>query len=759
MPYIGRPIGVAGHTTQKLDDPASISSNAFTMKVATVAISPDAASLQIYVDGVRQEAGVAYTVSGSTITFTGTFTSSNDFQGYVMGDAMYIQTNSVDSDHYVDGSIDNAHLADNSVDSDQYVDGSIDNAHLADDAVNSDELAAGAVDLAHMSVNSIDSDQYVDGSIDTAHIADNQITLAKMAGGTDGNIISYDESGDPVAIATGSDGQVLTSTGAGSPPAFEAVTAAPVTALNNATANELVSVGSTTTELDAEANLTYDGEALLTATSSTASEPVFHIKNTAVDATSAELKFDNPRGGGAASAYDDLGRITFYGQDDASGSSQYGEVLVEASGVGNGSEEGKMSFYVASPSMARGLLLQGSGTSAEVDVTLGGGAASNTTVSGALNVTGDIDMADDKGVKFGSDDDLFMGSDGSNTLTIVKNTTIAVPSTGGAVRILAGGAADNSSLHLTSGESKGSFLRLNQDEDGEAADRWLFGQHATDGNDNQTLFMTDYSNGSSWDNEFSFSIQGAAQADDSWGTAGADYAEFFEWKTKLADEDACKAAYGMTVVLDGDKVRLAESGEESDVIGIVKSKNGSAIVGNTAGLKWKNKYLKNVWGEPEMEQYTQLKWYDMNDDGTKGSLYNPTSENIPQYKLKPENDLNQSRPDWHTLEENFIKDDDGNFIPLVVPSTEAEKEASEYEEWDKYKKDKAGHKKGDPLMRKKMNPDFDPDMEYKSRAERRDDWCIVGLLGQVPVRDTAVIPDHWKKMKNLESGIDMYYIK
>ena len=42
-----------------------------------------------------------------------------------------------------------------------------------------------------------------------------------MASGTDGNIISYDASGNPVAIATGSDGQVLTSTGAGSPPAFE----------------------------------------------------------------------------------------------------------------------------------------------------------------------------------------------------------------------------------------------------------------------------------------------------------------------------------------------------------------------------------------------------------------------------------------------------------------------------------------------------------------------------------------------------------
>jgi hypothetical protein len=42
-----------------------------------------------------------------------------------------------------------------------------------------------------------------------------------MASGVDGNVISYDASGNPVAVATGSDGQVLTSTGAGSPPAFE----------------------------------------------------------------------------------------------------------------------------------------------------------------------------------------------------------------------------------------------------------------------------------------------------------------------------------------------------------------------------------------------------------------------------------------------------------------------------------------------------------------------------------------------------------
>ena len=59
------------------------------------------------------------------------------------------------------------------------------------------------------------------GIVGTAALGADAVGLAEMAGGTDGNIISYDASGDPVAIATGDDGQVLTSTGAGSAPAFE----------------------------------------------------------------------------------------------------------------------------------------------------------------------------------------------------------------------------------------------------------------------------------------------------------------------------------------------------------------------------------------------------------------------------------------------------------------------------------------------------------------------------------------------------------
>lgn len=174
--------------------------------------------------------GIVGTNAGRASGVVGTVDSS---VGADAIDGSNIADDSIDSEHYVDGSIDTAHLAadvitgakiaDDAIDSEHYTDVSIDAAHIASNAVTTAKINADAVTGAKIADDAIDSEHYAAGSIDTAHIADNQITLAKMAGGTDGNIISYDASGDPVAIATGSDGQVLTSTGAGSPPAFEAI--------------------------------------------------------------------------------------------------------------------------------------------------------------------------------------------------------------------------------------------------------------------------------------------------------------------------------------------------------------------------------------------------------------------------------------------------------------------------------------------------------------------------------------------------------
>jgi len=62
--------------------------------------------------------------------------------------------------------------------------------------------------------------------------------------------------------ADGSANQVLKTDGSGNLD-WTSITSATITALNNATANELVTVGATTTELDAEANLTFDGTDVL----------------------------------------------------------------------------------------------------------------------------------------------------------------------------------------------------------------------------------------------------------------------------------------------------------------------------------------------------------------------------------------------------------------------------------------------------------------------------------------------------------------
>jgi len=53
-------------------------------------------------------------------------------------------------------------------------------------------------------------------------VSDNAITLAKIASGTDGELITWDASGDPAAVAVGTNNHVLTSNGAGAAPTFQA---------------------------------------------------------------------------------------------------------------------------------------------------------------------------------------------------------------------------------------------------------------------------------------------------------------------------------------------------------------------------------------------------------------------------------------------------------------------------------------------------------------------------------------------------------
>ena len=70
--------------------------------------------------------------------------------------------------------------------------------------------------------NSVTTTKLADDAVTTVKILDDNVTLAKMAGGTDGNLITYDASGDPAHVATGTATHVLTSNGAGAAPTFQA---------------------------------------------------------------------------------------------------------------------------------------------------------------------------------------------------------------------------------------------------------------------------------------------------------------------------------------------------------------------------------------------------------------------------------------------------------------------------------------------------------------------------------------------------------
>ena len=323
------------------------------------------------------------------------------------------------------------------------------------------------------------------------------------------------------------------------------------------------------------------------------------------------------------------------------------------------------------------------------------------------------------------------------------------------------GTSDALEFQLKGGEGRSPYLLLQDDEGDDNADLWLINNTSSLSQQDANIYYTDYDSGS-WDNEFVFINTGEFRAEGGLSHTGVDYAEYFEWKTELADEATAKSLYGMTVVLDGDKVRLAQAGEELNILGVVRPPNVSGTVGGGEHFKWKNKYLKDVWGQVIKEEYTQCKWYEYDADGneTKKHLY--MKDRIPEYVVKDFDDLDNSEPNWHLLESNFILDGDGEKIPLVVPSTSAQKTAANYKEWSVYKEGKKSEGRdigGTPLLRKKVNPDYDSTNTYNSRAYRSTEWVIIGLLGQVQILDTAIIPAHWIKMKNLESGIDLYFIK
>ena len=109
MPYIGRAATNAG-SVNYLDDISSGfdgSDTTFTCAISGTTITPGQENVFIYLDGVFQDPGSskAYTISGSTITFTEAPANGTIFTGYVAGEGAYLD----------DGTVSTAKLDDDAV--------------------------------------------------------------------------------------------------------------------------------------------------------------------------------------------------------------------------------------------------------------------------------------------------------------------------------------------------------------------------------------------------------------------------------------------------------------------------------------------------------------------------------------------------------------------------------------------------------------------------------------------------------------------
>jgi hypothetical protein len=201
----------------------------------------------------------------------------------------------------------------------------------------------------------------------------------------EGDILYGGSSGTVTKLAKGSDGEYLKL--ASGVPSWASVASAAVTALNSATANELVTVGSTTTELDAEANLTYASD-LLTTASSSADLPRIDITNTHAGATAGKIRFNKDSASGDDN--DVMGTIEWYGTDAAENTHEklayIDSYIIDSA---HGSEAAGLRFYVAENDATNTLGLQILGQAdddGEVDIVLGAGAASTTTIAGTLTM-------------------------------------------------------------------------------------------------------------------------------------------------------------------------------------------------------------------------------------------------------------------------------------------------------------------------------------------------------------------------------------
>jgi len=308
-------------------------------------------------------------------------------------------------------------------------------------------------------------------------------------------------------------------------------------------------------------------------------------------------------------------------------------------------------------------------------------------------------------------------------------------------------------------------------------------------------------------------LAGVATFDSGDFSGAPDYAEYFESK------DGKSIVVGTTVKLDGDKVVACSEGDTP--IGVVRPDGvgTSAYKAGAQNLRWHGKYLYDDFNELQHEDYTIKEWTEeitfdeyvargkdetggslggnVKDEKVEGSKAIPAKDAVTQQKTV-DKDVEEEVTTTELVDGKYVQktetvtktvkvpqynevdlyDNDGNVIGKhQVPIMETVEEAvagvdavvETYFRKHNYHSDRIpegltvpddaetitpGH------QRKKLNPDYDASKHdsYKSRPDR-DEWNLIGLLGQIPITKGQPVADSWIKMKDVSDTVEMYFVK
>ena len=158
----------------------------------------------------------------------------------------------------------------------------------------------------------------------------------------------------------------------------------------NTLLDNAILTGTGTSPITAESTLLYS-DGILTVSSSDSNEPGIYITNSNEDAVSSVMRFAKSADGTDG---DDIGRIEFYADDDGGNPISFAKILSEIQTAADGQEAGKISLTLATAGSGTSALQQaltatGHGTSNTVNIGLGYGATSLTTIAGDLDIDGD----------------------------------------------------------------------------------------------------------------------------------------------------------------------------------------------------------------------------------------------------------------------------------------------------------------------------------------------------------------------------------